>query len=401
MTELQSLHFKASEIRSQLASEDSPENETELLKSYGEIETEIRKRMILEDEPAKPEPVKVNSNGDIDESHTRNDHSETEYRHLVDRVNVGKIFDSAIAGRKSEGAEAELQKHLGLADHVIPLDAIRTEHRAVTPAPSNTGVNQMEIEQNVFPMAAHSHLMVPTPTVSVGEALYPDVATNATVGGPHTDSTSVSETTGSFATVTIEPARFQASFFYRRTDQAKFAGMSEALRENLSMALMDNLDRYILTQLHGNSGIDKLANPTATQSYTDLLNIFMYNRVEGEWVGSPADIAAVGNSDAYSLLASTYFTNSSLGSAIESINRQSMGFRVSAHIPDVASSRATSILRLGMRRDAVAPIWEGLSLIVDPYTRTKTGEIVITAVMLANFALLRTGGFYLAQTYHS
>ena len=39
---------------------------------------------------------------------------------------------------------------------------------------------------------------------------------------------------------------FQASFFYSREDRARFAGMDSALRENLSMALADGLDKEVV-----------------------------------------------------------------------------------------------------------------------------------------------------------
>ena len=37
--------------------------------------------------------------------------------------------------------------------------------------------------------------------------------------------------------------------------------------------------------------------------------------------------------------------------------------KVSAHVPPVASKKQNAVVRLGMRRDMVAPIWEGLTLI--------------------------------------
>ena len=52
--------------------------------------------------------------------------------------------------------------------------------------------------------------------------------------------------------------------------------------------------------------------------------------------------------------------------------------------------------------DSVAPIWEGVELIVDPYTQTKAGEIVVSAVLLYNFKILRAaGGFAKVEAQHS
>ena len=43
--------------------------------------------------------------------------------------------------------------------------------------------------------------------------------------------------------------------------------------------------------------------------------------------------------------------------------------------------------------DAVAPIWQGVSLIVDEITLASKGQIKITAVMLYAASVLRKDGF--------
>ena len=76
------------------------------------------------------------------------------------------------------------------------------------------------------------------------------------------------------------------------------------------------------------------------------------------------------------------------------------GVRVSAHVPGVASHRQNCVVRLGMRRDMVAPIWEGVTLIPDEITKAGTGQIVITAVMLFAVKILRAAAFYKQQVQH-
>ena len=75
---------------------------------------------------------------------------------------------------------------------------------------------------------------------------------------------------------------------------------------------------------------------------------------------------------------------------------------VSAHVPPVASNRQNALIRLGMERGAaVQPMWQGVSLIVDEVTRATQGEIVVTAVMLSNFAITRAAQFSKRQTQHA
>ena len=80
--------------------------------------------------------------------------------------------------------------------------------------------------------------------------------------------------------------------------------------------------------------------------------------------------------------------------ALEDLQDATGGVRVSAHVPAVSSKKQNSIFRLGMRMDAVAPVWEGVTLIPDEITKAANGQIVITAVMLYAFRVLRTGGFW-------
>ena len=71
--------------------------------------------------------------------------------------------------------------------------------------------------------------------------------------------------------------------------------------------------------------------------------------------------------------------------------------KVSAHVPSVAATKQNTVIRLGMRRDMVAPIWQGIQLVPDEITKAAKGEIVITAIMLHAVKILRKGGFYKQQ----
>ena len=75
--------------------------------------------------------------------------------------------------------------------------------------------------------------------------------------------------------------------------------------------------------------------------------------------------------------------------------------KVSAHVPAVSATKQNAVIRLGMRRDMVAPIWEGVTLIPDEITKAANGQIVVTAVMLHAIKVLRKAGFYKQQTQHS
>ena len=94
-------------------------------------------------------------------------------------------------------------------------------------------------------------------------------------------------------------------------------------------------------------------------------------------------------------MALEYRGNNADDSALDSLNRVSGGVRVSAHVAAKTNANVQEavVARGKQYRHAVAPIWEGVSLIPDEVTKAATGEIVLTAVMLMNFKIIREAGY--------
>ena len=257
------------------------------------------------------------------------------------------------------------------------------------------GASEQPVISAVFANSVGSFLGVDQPTVGAGDAVYPIITSRASVKGPFTGSDEAAETTGAFEAELLKAERLQASFFYRRTDAARFSGMSGALRENLSMALSDALDKEIVAGTDGLLTGTNLPNNnvTAATTYDLFLEQFGFSRVDGRYAGSVADLRSVMGAGSYARAGAVYRGNASDRTAASELDRLTAGVRVSAHIPAVASARQNNVIRLGMRRDMVSPIWEGVTLIPDEITQAKKGEIVITAVLLHAVKIVRTEGF--------
>ena len=73
-----------------------------------------------------------------------------EFQRLVDGSNLGDVARGVIEKRAVDGETAELQQHYGLGANQFPIDLLRTEHRAVTVAPTATEAGQQPIIQPVF-----------------------------------------------------------------------------------------------------------------------------------------------------------------------------------------------------------------------------------------------------------
>ena len=324
-------------------------------------------------------------------------------RELSDQSDMGRIYEAVIEHRQVDGRERELQTEFGLQSNHIPLSMLRTEQRAITPTPTNVGQNQTEIIPYVFPQSVAAFLGVDMPTVGVGESIYPVLTKKLDVRTP-AESGAATETTGAFSTEVLSPARLQASFFYSRESRAKFAGMDASLRTNLSAGLSDGLDQQVIAGDEGLLEGTNLPNHNVSTETTYALyrSQLGYGRVDGRYASGIADIRLVMGAATYGHAAGEFRSNNAGDrAALEDLMSATGGAMVSAHVPAVASNRQNVIVRRGMRRDMVVPIWEGISLIPDEITGAKKGEITITAVMLHAVKIIRPAGFYKQQVQHA
>ncbi len=330
-----------------------------------------------------------------------NDGADVELRSMLDRADLGNVFQCVVEHRATSGVEAELQQHYEMGGNVIPLAML--ESRAVTPAPGSVGADQSAIIPGVFPQSCAAFMDIDMPTVGVGEQIFPVLVTNATVNTPAENADSA-DTTGSFSAELLSPARLQAAFFYSREDAARFAGMGESLRMNLSDALADGLDKQIISGTDGLLTGTNLANhnASAVTTYAKYRSDLAYGRVDGKYANGVGDLKILMGSGTYAH-ASGQFRSSNAGdrAALEDLMAVTGGVKVSAHVPAVSGNKQNSVIRLGSRRDMVAPVWSGVTLIPDEVTAAKKGQIVITAVMLYAVKILRADGFYKQETQHA
>ena len=330
------------------------------------------------------------------------DTEDRERRELVDRSDLSRIF-GAVTGHRAinGGREAEMQAEYKLESNQIPLAMLRTEHRAVTAAPGQVDQVQNEIAPYVFPQSVAAFLGIDMPTVGTGDSVYPVLSKKLDVRTP-AEHASADETTGSFSASHLSPSRIQASFFYSREDRARFAGMDESLRQNLAAGLADGLDAQVIAGTNGLlAGLGNHNTNTVT-SYSSYRSQLGYGRVDGRYAGGIQDIRLVVGHETYGHAAGVFRSaNAGDRAALEDLMSVTGGVRVSAHVTAASGNKQNVIVRLGLARDAIVPIWEGITLIPDEVTKAGTGEIVITAVMLYAMKILRADGFYKQQVQHA
>ena len=396
MTTTQKLTIRASEMRSRLnaisglegdaLTDEVRAEESRLQTEYRDTETKLRASIASD-----PETVETR-HADSPEGR--------ELRALIGTADAGAIYMAAMEHRATDGATRELQEHFGLASNQVPLSMLET--RAVTPAPANVGQEQQAVIPYVFPQSAGAFMGVDMPTVGVGEAVFPVLTKKLDVRTP-AENADADETTGTFSADVLAPSRIQAAFFYSREDRARFAGLDESLRMNLSAGLADGLDRQILVGTNGLLTAANLADHDAAAITTFALYMknLAYGRVDGRYAGTAGDLAVLMGAGTYAHAGAVYRNNNVDRSALDRLMEVTSGVRVSAHVPAVSGNKQEAVIRRGSERNMVAAIWDGVTLIPDEITKAKAGQIVITAVMLHAIKILRTDGFYKQETQHA
>lgn len=392
MTTLQRLEIRSSEIRERLNELSGletmklaeVEEADKLSAELREVEAKRRAAIAASEPEPEPEP----------EPEAR------ELSELRERASVGDVFAAAVEHRLCEGATAELQAERGIAPNAVPLELLdEPETRAVTPAPTDTGAVERPVLRPVFARGDAAFLGFEMPRVPSGDAVFPVLTTRPTVGGPHTDSASVAETTGAFTAETLAPGRLQASFFYRRSDAVRFRGMSEALRA----ALTDGLSEAVDAKAVGQVVTDTTQTAAGSNAWTwPTYRNMVVSQVDGRYASMESDvrllIGAATLADADALFRGSAVASES---AAAELRRMSGGVRVSAHIAAPASNLQDVLIRRGNAPGAVAPMWDGVQLIPDELTKASTGEIVITALLLAAFKIIRTDSFARQSVKHA
>ena len=191
----------------------------------------------------------------------------------------------------------------------------------------------------VFARGDAAYLGVEMPSVPSGDAVFPVLGTRPTVGGPHADSTSVDATNATFTAEALVPNRLQASFFYRRTDAARFRGMSGSLRDALSEGLSEALDKEVIDQI-----VSDVARTAAAAVDTDATyrNRLVYSQIDGRFAQQESDLRMLVGSDTLADMAALFRGNNTEQSSVEVMRRLSGGIRVSPHIAATAANRSDS-----------------------------------------------------------
>ena len=381
--------------------------ETGLQNEYGDLERRHRSALIAEGE-----------------DETRPAASDAEGRERVElrsKASLTAYLRAALAGRRVDGAEAELQSAAGIGEG-IPLELWdvpqpETEQRADAPTgtPSTTGVNLDPIRPMVFANSVAPRLGIDMPRVMSGTYATATISTALTAGSKD-KSADTDSTAAAFTVSTATPKRISGRVSIALEDVAAVgqSNFESALRENLSLVLSDELDKQAL---NGNgtapnlTGIlQRLTDPTATLSqvatWTDFAAATAAG-VDGLWANTIKDVSIVVNPETYRLASKTFQGTDAEMSAAAYAMSQTGGFWTNKRMPDTASDIAPAILYRkgrsmmggsGGTRTAICPHWNEVS-IDDIYSGSGKAERYFTMHVLLGDVILTQPDAYAQIQY--
>ena len=325
MTKLQGLQIRKSEISEQInailgldARTDEQQGELEKLTAEGQrIEPEIRAAIVASPDPDETQTVATE------------DAEIRELRQLTDRSNVGDIFSAAVEHRNTSGETAELQQHFGINANQIPLSMLRinrgVEERVAATVPASIGdASQAAVITPVFATGDGAFLSIERPTVPVGDAAYPVLSTLPDVKGPYSDSTEAAQTDATFVATGLSPERLQASYSYRRTDAARFAGLDASLRLALNSGLQEKLDQQAISGTDGLMTSTNLPNNNVNTASTFALYLsgLLYGRVDGRYARTPGDVRMIVGQGTFAHASAAFKGNNSDESGVERLQEK-------------------------------------------------------------------------------
>ena len=366
----------------------------------------------------------VTEQGEADEQETSEpDAQEKEIDKLYARASIVPFVMEAVEDRAVEGAEKELRaaalgEESAEAGRQFPVEMLTlpgaagaVEHRADTVTPVAAGAladgGQAPVLPRVFNRSVASRLGVAMPAVPVGAHVYP-IMTAGTTAAQVADSGRHDAGAGTFTGFTLEPIRLTAAYLFRVRQTLQLRNFEEILRRDLNAVMSDAMDAQILNgdgSAPNVSGFfDELPaaadDVTAVHTYQDYIGSLV-SPIDGLNAFGPDDLRSIMGADTFKHMIGVYRTNNSEMSAWDRGRQLLGGLSVSGRIAaKTGGGIQTNVTALTSYpgRNAVAPIWKGMELIRDPYTKADTGEVRLTAVMYWNFKILREAGWHLWKT---
>ena len=219
-----------------------------------------------------------------------------------------------------------------------------------------------------------------------------------------------------FTVVDAQPHRLTGRYVLDLEGVAEMGGLLEStLRSDLRTEMGWQLDNQVLngdgTGDNVSGIIASLADvpfPALTGGAKDPVQLtwenareMLYTLLDGKFARTEADIRLLIGDSTYQRLRSVYRANATASNAdgIDALRAMGARLRRSFLIPAQsaylasATKREQHLIWAAETGAAVAPVWQGITMIRDPYTEAGKAQIVLTAHALFDFVFRRKDGW--------
>ena len=339
---------------------------------------------------------------------------------LIAGTSIMDYLDEVLTGKEAKGKAHEARAALlgdEARERLIPFEFLLPpddgiEHRADTVSPVDASVKvanyQASVLERVFARSIAARLLVSMPSVPVGQANFP-VLTGGTTAAMVAVDTQHDAAAASFAGFTLEPVRLTARYLMRVEDVYKLRGFEQVLRRDLAAVMSDEMDNQIVNGDGTAPNVPGFYNELtaagaegAATTWSGMLGKYT-GLVDGLNAYNMSDIRTVIGKETFGYAETLFRTgaqdNGPRASAGDYVRGKIGGYSVTSRIAAPVNNAGGQINIAALTsypgRNAVAPVWKAFEVIRDNITQAGKGQIVLTALALWNFKILRETGFNL------
>lgn len=434
MLQSQKLKLEMSKSRERLAvlskKDDLTEGETtemqELTDGYPALEERYRAAVVSE-----------NVEDERDTAETVPDGEEKELYQLEQKASLSNYIRASMGEITLDGAESEFKEAMKSADGQIPLAAITPRDElepetekyadAVSATTATTLTRPKGWLDRLFAGEAASHLGIRPMSVQPGEEVYP-LTTGGPVGGAIAKGTKRdAEAVTIDASKKLSPVRCTAAVQFHRQDVLRVPGFEQAIRRDLTAALMNTMHSEIINGADDASNasliegllesqtakkIDGTADAALTAATTgNALVKGIESLCDGIYARATSDLRILFAPEMRSYLGSLTdtSTNAPRGYVLDVLRTiKNIPIMATDHISEIGTSGdaagdsyAIVSKARGLAGSYAFPVWANADLISDVWTGAQSGIVTLTMVGYYNFVVVRDYNFALRRLARS
>ena len=341
------------------------------------------------------------------------DGEKAELRQLRGKVSVASYTRNAIEGRASGGAELEFNAALNIGADKFPLILLAGEEPEMrTKTDTDTSTRPRPWLDRLLADSMAAYLGINFTSVDPGVANYPMTSAGAT-GAQRGRTEAAAVTAWTVSTTELKPTRNTVHLEFSKEDEMRIPMLQESLIRDLRMGLMESVDKAIflgdsgasettqnIVGLNSATGVvEKTLTQANKQKPAETLSSFN-SLIDGVHASGLDDLRVVASEGSHVLWTGKVLTVASETASVfktmaNFLNDNMVMWKVRQLETATTNNKFGAFIsrQRGLVGAAAAPVWSAGELVRDVYTKSKSGECLLTLSYYWNFGLPRPSNF--------